>query len=126
MKTTFPATLTLIALFSLTASGCVTRSVVKDEARQQVRFASAEAAQAFYETYLAVYYPPRAGDSVALAVTMPYRQERHSTDNVFFNAAVRSADSNRDGVISEDEARAYGESAKRWTQRSGLQASQPQ
>jgi len=101
--------LTLVFVFAVIASsGCATRATVKDESRQSVRFASTEAAQTFYEAYLARYYPPGAGSfTVAIYAPLPYHHRKITTDNVFFNEAVRTTDKNSDGMISEDEASAY-------------------
>ncbi len=106
MRTThliIPAT---IALLTCLMSGCVTHTAIKNEPRQSVRFSSPQAAQTFYDAYLSANSPEGDG-SVALFVALPYQHRTVSTDNVRFNSAVRTADSNHDGVISEKEARAF-------------------
>jgi len=117
--------LTLVVVFAMLASsGCVTRATVKDEPRQSVRFASAQAAQTFYEAYLAMYYPPGVGSfDVAIRAPLPYHHRKITTDNVLFNAAIRTTDSNSDGIISKDEAGAY---AAKVHQRSAQAASRKQ
>jgi hypothetical protein len=44
-------------------------------------------------------------------VSLPYMQQKRSTDNIFFNAAVQAADTNGDGVVSDEEAAAYASKA---------------
>ena len=98
-----PAILALVI-----ASGCVTRTTVKNEPRQSVHFASQQAAETFYNAYLAFYYPSNKTNSVAVWFGLPFYQHREiSTDNVRFNAAVQLADSDHDGMISDAEAQAY-------------------
>lgn len=105
MKTPFtlPA---LVALLGGLASGCVHHTTIRDEPRQSVRFGSAEAAQTFYDAYLASAGPKGQG-SVNVYVPLPYWHNTVPTDNIRFNTAARSADGDHDGVISEEEARAF-------------------
>lgn len=106
MKTshiTIPAS---IAVLSCITSGCVTHTTIKDESRQSVHFSSPEAAQTFYDAYLSVTSPKGHG-VVTLYVALPYQHRTVSTDNVRFNSAVQAADSNHDGIISEEEALAF-------------------
>jgi hypothetical protein len=106
MRTRHLAIPALITLLSCLTSGCVTHTTVKDEPRQSVRFSTAQAAQTFYDAYLSSASPKGQG-SVSVSVPLPYWHQTVSTDNVLFNTAVRSADSNHDGIISEEEARAF-------------------
>jgi hypothetical protein len=100
---TIPAS---IAVLGCITSGCVTHTTIKDESRQSVHFSSPEAAQTFYDAYLSGNN--LKGDGyVAVYVALPYEHRTVSTDNVRFNSAVQAADSNRDGMISEEEARAF-------------------
>ena len=102
-RITIPAS---IALLGCLVSGCVTQTTIKDESRQSVHFSSPEAAQTFYDAYLSVTNPKGHG-YVAVYVALPYQHRTVSTDNVRFNSAVRAADSNHDGIISEEEALAF-------------------
>jgi hypothetical protein len=106
MKTTHITIPAIIALFSCLTSGCVDHTTVKDEPRQRVRFSSPQAAQTFYDAYLSANSPKGRG-SVAVVLRTPYRHETVATDNVHFNSAVKSADTNHDGVITANEARAH-------------------
>ena len=100
---TIPA---IVALLSCLTSGCVTHTTIKDEPRQSVRFSSAQAAQTFYDAYLSSASPKGHG-SVTVSVPLPYWHQTVPTDNILFNKPVRSADSDRDGIISEEEAWAF-------------------
>ena len=102
----------IIMLLGCVASGCVTRTTFKDEPRQSVHFASAEAAQTFYDAYLARNYrfsPPDKAETneIAVFIVMPYRHYTVQTENFRFNHAIQLADTNHDGIISDVEARAY-------------------
>jgi hypothetical protein len=105
----------LSALLGSLASGCTTAyTTVKDEPRANVHFASAEAAQTFYDAYIMDNYAWRRDDhdagwsvSAGMAVPMPYERNKIVTDNVKFNNAIRETDTNHDGTISDAEAKAY-------------------
>lgn len=114
MKITSLGGVLCVCLFLMASGGCVTTGVVKNEQRDSVRFASATGAQIFYEAYITKNYthPMGSGPSFAVGAPLPYRHHVYSTDNVYFNAAVRSADTNHDGVISDEEARVYADSIR--------------
>jgi len=115
MKTTclhIPATIALLACMTLMV-GCVTRATVKDETRLNVRFATPEAAQTFYDAYLAINHPSPQKDTRCVYIPLPYHHSTVLTDNVRFNAAIRSADSDQDGIISESEAGTYVKKVKK-------------
>ena len=66
----------------------------------------------FYEAYLSRYYSrsTRPSINIGLEFPLPYSYSQVKTDNAFFDEAVAGADKNHDGVIPDDEARAYSES----------------
>jgi hypothetical protein len=102
----------IIILLGCIASGCVSQTTFKDEPRQSVHFASAEAAQTFYDAYLARYYHFSPSDKtktneVAIFIAMPYWHHTVQTENYHFNHAIQLADTNHDGIISDAEAQAY-------------------
>lgn len=94
-------------------SGCVTHTIVKNEPRKNIQFASAAAAQVFYEAYLNHYHPvwPDSTNAmihnVSVTIHLPYWQYRTVSENVRFNRAVEAADADHDGIIAEAEAKAY-------------------
>lgn len=108
MKTTHVTIPAIIALISCLTSGCVSHITIKDEPRQSVRFSSPQSAQTFYDAYLSATSPEGRGSvSVYVALALPYQHKTVSTDNVRFNCAVQTADSNHNGVISREEAGAF-------------------
>ena len=96
-----------ILLILLSSCGCVSTWAVRDEPRKSVQFATASAAQIFYDEYdrRNDTRPRRSG--VELSVPLPYEHVDYSSDNVRFNRAVTFVDKNHDGVITDDEALAY-------------------
>ncbi len=106
MKTTYVTIPAIIALLSCLTSGCVSHTTIKDEPRQSVRFSSPQSAQTFYDAYLSTTSPEGRG-SVCVYVALPYQHQTVSTDNVRFNRAVQTADSNHNGVISREEASSF-------------------
>jgi Ca2+-binding EF-hand superfamily protein len=100
--------LSVIVLPCCLATSCVTYTRFEDETRAKPRFASTAAAQVFYDAYASVDSPMGNGTiSVSIAPPMPYWQTKKDTENKKFNAAIKIADANHDGNISEKEARAY-------------------
>lgn len=106
MKTTHLTIPAIIAFLSSLTSGCVGHTTIKDEPRQSVRFSTPQAAQTFYDAYLSATSPEGHG-SVEVFLALPYRHRTISTDNVRFNYAVQTADSNHNSVISKEEASAF-------------------
>lgn len=104
---------TLLLALCGAGGACVSTGTARNAPRSSVRFASPAAAQTFYEAYIAKNYTRAmgAGSYVALGVPvqLPYEHKEYPTDNIYFNAAVAAADTDRDGTISQDEARGYGE-----------------
>src|SRR4029450_7186784 len=101
-----------IVLCLAMCSGCVSTWAVKNEPRDSVRFASGAGAQTFYEAYLGENYTPPEGSGFGVGVRLPYEHRDYLTDNVYFNQAVRAADTNHDELITDEEARAYGQSVQ--------------
>jgi len=83
--------------------GCVMQTNVKDEPRQTVRFATARAAQVFYDAYRG----PIEKRSISISFGLPYAYRTVPSDNVTFNVATRAADADHNGVITEKEANAF-------------------
>ncbi len=103
----FTAVITLSAAMILLA-GCVTRTSVKNEPRVDVRFADTQAAQTFYDAYLAKNHPSnQSNNTVCVTLPLPYHHAKVKSENARFNSAVKSADSDTDGTISDAEASAY-------------------
>ena len=116
MKQFILASINILLIAGLT--GCVTRVITKNEPRRQVSFASATAAQTFYDAYLAHYHSnwPSTNaviNNVSVSIHLPYWQYKNVSANVRFNRAVEAADTSHDGTISEVEAQAYAMTANR-------------
>ena len=107
-----PKYLIIPALILALVPGCVTRTTVKNEPRQHVQFAGQHASETFYEAYLATYYPSNRKSGTVVWVGLPYTHHKISMDNVYFNIAIKSADANHDGIISDEEATGYAQQRK--------------
>ena len=100
-------------LIPLLLTGCITSRTIKTEPRQSVTFASTHAAQTFYDTYLALNHPSEQGKGdVSFGFPLPYQHYTVRTENVRFNEAVKTADTNHDGIISDTEADTYAKKIK--------------
>jgi hypothetical protein len=103
---------TFCASAALLVAGCISHSetVYRDEERTKIEFESDGAARLFYETL-----NKRAGSmdrsmsttEVALPLVFSHKRKVVPGKNVEFNQAVAICDSNKDGVITELEARVY-------------------
>jgi len=108
----------LAAAFSLALPGCITHdeTIVRDVERTKVEFENDRAARVFYEA-LADRKTGRTQESttkVEIPVVFETKQRVVSGPNAAFNEAVSICDSNKDGRITEMEAKIFAEnSAKR-------------
>lgn len=115
MKRNHPFPLALfLSLTTLCCLGtsCVRYTAYQNEPRRKVIFASARAAQNFYDGYVSLGTPYGNGEVKAglfIANPLPYWKNTVPTENVKFNAEIQVADTNHNGVISEKEARVYSE-----------------
>jgi len=105
----------LVALGSvLLLSGCITHeeTVYRDVDRNKVEFASDTAARIFYE---ALSKPPPGGTptesktEVDVPVVFHHKRKVVAGPNVRFNEAVAECDTDRDGKITEFEAKVFAE-----------------
>jgi hypothetical protein len=101
-----------IAVLGVTLAGCIThKSVVyQDVERVKVEFESDAAARLFFET-LTRNNPSRANSESTTTISIPIvfenEQKTVAGPNVKFNAAVAICDSNKDGKITELDARVF-------------------
>ena len=98
---------------SLLPTGCVTYTKTQNEARVPVHFASPDAAQKFYDAFLGTIDPPDRKNTVAVYVTLPFWYHRVPAGNVRYNTAIKAADQDGDGIISEAEAKDYADHSHR-------------
>jgi hypothetical protein len=99
------------------ASGCIHQesTVVRDVERAKAEFENEAAARIFYEA-LSRKSPAyaRAESTTKVEVPIVFDHKRHvvSGTNAAFNEGVRICDSNKDGRITEMEAKIYAEYAR--------------
>lgn len=101
-------------LAALLAAGCIhtEETVVKDVARTPVEFESDLAARTFYEALSRVPDSERRQESkteVKLPVVFGHERRVLQGPNQAFNDAVLRCDTNRDGRVTEMEARIFAE-----------------
>ena len=101
-----------IAVLGVALTGCIThKSVVyQDVERTKIEFESDAAARLFYET-LSRNTPsrPQSESTTTISIPIVFENEQKTVagPNVKFNAAVAACDSNKDGRITELEARIF-------------------
>jgi hypothetical protein len=100
-----------IAVLGVALTGCIThRSVVyQDVERVKVEFESDAAARLFYETLnrMTVAKHSESTTTVSIPIIFENEQKIVAGPNVKFNDAVAACDSNKDGKITELEARVF-------------------
>lgn len=113
MKTSIPK-LALAAICGLVLSGCITHreTVVRDVDRTKVEFENDVAARIFYEALSRMPEPQnRAESTTTIDIPVIFEDEQHivSGPNAKFNKAVAQCDTNKDGKITETEAKIFSE-----------------
>jgi hypothetical protein len=110
--------LSLVRLVPVLAlCGCISHetTVVKDVERARVEFENETAGRIFYET-LSKQAPKYSKSESTTEVSLPivYDHKRHvvTGENTAFNEAVSICDANKDGKITEVEAKIYADQAK--------------
>ena len=103
---------------SLLFTGCITHesTVVRDVERTRVEFENDTAARIFYEALSkAPSKENRSESSTSFEIPVIFEHKRHvvTGSNASFNQAVEICDSNKDGKITELEARIYAEHANK-------------
>ena len=105
--------ITFIVTIPFLPAGCITRRTMQDEPRQTVAFADTYAAKTFYDTYLALNHPSeKSATNIFFGVPFPYHHYVVPSENVHFNAAVKIADADQDGTITDIEADNYAKKLK--------------
>jgi hypothetical protein len=101
-----------LATLGILLAGCITHKTVvyQDVERAKITFESDAAARLFYETLSRNSGDPKHSEStttISIPIIFENEQKTVAGPNVKFNAAVADCDSNKDGVITEQEARIY-------------------
>ncbi|MHB8523350.1 MAG: hypothetical protein ACYDH9_21705 [Limisphaerales bacterium] len=102
----------LVAACGLALPGCITHeeTVYRDVERAKVEFENDTAARVFYEALSKAPASRRRVESrteVNIPVVFEHRRRVVMGDNAAFNEAVSACDTNRDGRITEPEARIF-------------------
>lgn len=100
---------------SVSVTGCIhtEETVVKDESRAPVEFENDTAGRVFYEALSRMPDAERRTEKeseVSIPVVFSHKQKVVRGSNHAFNQAVLRCDTNRDGRITESEARIFSES----------------
>lgn len=114
MKRTLISSITLIALL---AAGCISHheTVTKDVDRRKVEFENDTAARIFYEGLSHLPNTEAKTDKTSkfeIPVVLDYERHVVTGPNAAFNNAVDRCDTNRDGRITETEARIFAEQVR--------------
>ncbi len=109
---TYKTTVIALAGAALLSAGCITHTetVYQDVERTRVEFESDAAARLFYETLTRKAASMNYSESrteVELPIIFSHERKVRPGKNVEFNQAVAICDSNKDGRITELEARIY-------------------
>lgn len=99
-------------------AGCITHeeTVVRDVERTKIEFENETAARIFYEALSkAPCHQSRSETTTEVDIPVLFEHKRHvvTGSNAAFNRAVEICDSNKDGRITEQEARIYAEQVGR-------------
>ena len=113
MKTHF-AKLAGTAAFGLLVSGCINHNetVTRDVERLPIQFENDAAARLFYEALTKDTGHRSRTEStteVSLPIIFEHKEKTVTGPNGAFNDAVMMYDTNKDGKITEQEARIYSE-----------------
>lgn len=106
----------VLSISLLILNGCISqeKTVYRDVERVKVEFENETAGRVFYETLSRM---PRiekqeSKSEVSLPVIFEHKKRVIRGENITFNEAVARCDTNRDGRITETEARIFSEQWK--------------
>jgi len=97
--------------------GCIHthETVVHDESRTPVSFESDAAGRTFYEALSRIPDSGKRGESkteIVIPIVFEHERKVVTGQNYAFNDAVARCDTNRDGIITEQEARIFADTVK--------------
>ncbi len=106
----------LASALALSFSGCIStdETVYREEARTQVEFENDAAGRVFYETLSKLrgsHHRAESSTEVSLPIVFSHKRRVVEGESAAFNQAVHRCDTNRDGRITEAEARIFADSA---------------
>lgn len=108
----------LASALALAFTGCIStdETVYREEVRASVQFENDTAGRIFYETLSKTSSTRGRTESkteVSLPIVFDHKRRVVEGESAAFNQAVRRCDTNHDGLITEQEARIFAESANR-------------
>ena len=108
----------LVSAAALALVGCIStdETVYREEERARVEFENDAAGRIFYETLSKLPSQHNRTESrteVSLPVIFKHKRHVVEGDSSAFNQAVRRCDTNRDGKITEQEARIFAEAVEK-------------
>jgi hypothetical protein len=114
-----PLTGALISVCCCLWTGCITHeeTIYRDDPRTRIEFENDTAARIFYEA-MSHGSQPKGGRTeskteVDIPIIFEHKQHVVQGPNAAFNVAVERCDTNRDGKITEAEARIYAEQRRK-------------
>lgn len=112
MKKTARA-LILASFGCLAVTGCITHqeTIVRDGERTKVEFENESAARIFYETLSKLPASSKAESTTSVEIPVIFETHQHivTGPNTAFNEAVAGCDTNKDGKITELEAKIFAD-----------------
>jgi len=104
----------IFAFVLAVGSGCISteKTTYRDAERMKVEFENDSAGRLFYEALSktsARYNRNESKTEVSLPIVFEHKVRTVDGENLVFNSAVRRCDSNRDGRITEQEARIFSQ-----------------
>jgi hypothetical protein len=107
----------ILAVCTALACGCISHNetVTRDVARRKVEFENDSAGRIFYETLSQISNSGTKTEKTSefeIPVVLDYKRHVVSGPNAAFNDAVERCDTNKDGKITETEAKIFAEQIK--------------
>jgi hypothetical protein len=102
------------AMSAIVWAGCIhhEETVYQDVPRASVQFENDKAARLFYESYHQErnrFGRPESKTEVHIPVVFDHKRRVLSGENIAFNAAITTCDTDRNALISEQEAKLFSE-----------------
>ena len=115
---TRPALLAVpLLLLGVAAAGCIhtEETVTRDEPRMKVEFENETAGRIFYEAlsrYNGSHSRRESSAEVEIPLVFGHKTKTVRGPNTAFNDAIQRADTNKDGRITETEAKIYSDTVR--------------
>ncbi len=108
----------IVAASAVLACGCISHNetVTRDVSRRKVEFENDTAGRMFYEALSQISNSGTKSEKTSefeIPVILDYKRHVVTGPNAAFNDAVDRCDTNKDGKITETEAKIFAEQVKR-------------